>query len=111
MKILVTSLTALALVAATPALAQAPVPVPPSVGNAYVDPPAPVGAPTSPTIVSPNGDVLVTGSVGSPRIPPSPTAGICATPHGSCPSPLGFARGQVCDCFVPGIGAEQGITR
>ena len=79
--------------------------------DAFVPTAGPRDAPTSPTLVSPAGDVLVTGSVGLPTNRPLPPAGECVAVHASCPITGGSAPGLVCQCFVPGIGAESGITR
>lgn len=71
---------------------------------------APGDAPTSPTILDRNGDVLVTGSVGAPSRPVPPPARLCVAPHGACALPPVTGPGQVCECFTFGIGSEQGIA-
>jgi hypothetical protein len=121
------------LMAAAPAFAAEPTPAPlpsapvavtvteaPAAASAAAtyDVPTPAigDAPSSPTILDANGDVIVTGSVGSssrdalPGFGPGPAL-VCAAPHGTCPLPPVVGPGTVCECFTFGIGSEQGIAQ
>lgn len=68
-------------------------------------------APRSPAFLSPDGDVIVTGSVGLPSPRPLPPAQVCAVAHATCPAPYGAPPGLICTCYVPMIGVETGLTR
>lgn len=83
----------------------------PSAHAEFLPTPGVRDAPTSPTVVGPYGDVMVTGSVGLPSNKPLAAAGECVAAHAACPLSGGSTPGQSCQCFVPGIGVEFGFTR